>query len=446
MVFSSVPYIDGYCYISFSVTNDTDKICRIEEKPLDESYRELLITDECPESDPLNEYPLLRDADFFPASDVARFSARLVFDNGEIRRYNFKAAPPQFVTEDAPAEENQEQEVALIGRTSFTDKMFHHGRIVDHIDHPGWMGYRNYPQRGQGLAFVNGYTISTAELYFNSYPIEEFSYAGMDGVFVEQYDYDEDGFAIGRINGLDPENPLYLLNRNTMIAKVLPKKYQNTETMIYPFCGGCSEGLVMVSTLGEIDLQFHHNRMSCAGMWGWLNNDLEEVIKPQYVYAMNFYNGRAIVCKGKWSIDENDRYWCEHEQWGVIDKTGKEVVPCQFDELYEIENTDRLFFVLTGGWEDGHCAVFDVEEQRIILDLDFDYDPGYMFNECFLADNDVLVFDEHLPGQGKDLISAYDLHGQKYLLHQEENTERTYNGEKTMTVKNEETGQDIIVF
>ena len=91
------------------------------------------------------------------------------------------------------------------------------------------------------------------------------------------------------------------------------------------------------------------------------------------------------------------------------------------------------------------CGVFDVKEQSVILQLDFDFDIGYMFNECFV-DNDILIFDDHLAGEGKDLITAYDLHEKKYLLHQEENTERTYNGEKTLTVKNEETGMDIIVF
>ena len=56
------------------------------------------------------------------------------------------------------------------------------------------------------------------------------------------------------------------------------------------------------------------------------------------------------------------------------------------------------------------------------------------------------MFDEHLPGEGKDLITAYDLHDGRYLVHQEENADRTFNGEKTMTVKNEQTGMDIVVF
>ena len=448
VLFSAVPYLEDYCYISFSVTNDTDRICNIVEKPLDDNFRELLVTDTTPETDIGNEYPLISEVSFLPSDSVARFSVRMVFDNGEIRRYNFKPAKPQIVKDDGtPIEESSEyDEIGKIGRTCFTDKMFAHGKLVEHIDLPDWMGYRDYPQRGQGLSFVNGYSISTAELYFNSYPVEEFSYAGMDDVHVSQFDYADDGFGVGHIGNLDPQNPVYLLDKNTMTAKVIPAEYQDTSICIYPFCGGYSEGLVMVSTLNDIDLQYHHNLESCAGMWGLLDKNLNVKIAPQYIFAKNFECGHAIVCKGEWSTDEDGRYWCENEHWGVIDHDGNEIVPCQFDELYEIDGTDRLYFVHEGGWDDGHYAIFDCKEHKIILTLDFDFDMGYMFNECFVTDNDILVFVEHLPGEGKDLITAYDLHKGKYLVHQEENTERTFNGEKTLTVKNEQTGMDIVVF
>ena len=446
VVYSLVPCLEGYGYISFSVTNDTDKICSITEKPLDGSFRDLIVTDEQPESDPLNEYPLLENAEFLEPSDIARFSVKLVFRNGEIRRYDFKEELSKKKGDETEDEEQQWEELVRIGGIWFTDKIFQHGVIVDHVDMPEWMGYRRYPERGQGIAFYNGYGISTAELYFNSYPIERFDYSKMSGVHVSQFDYYDDGFGVGRISNLDPRNPLYLLDRNTYTATILPEQYQDTQIGIIPFYGGYSEGRVMVSLLGDIDLQYHHNRMGCAGMWGWLDNKLNEVIPPQYIFAMNFEGGRAIVCKGEWEIDESNRYWCDDERWGVINLDGNEVVPCQFDELYEIGGTDRLYFVHEGGWDNGHYSIFDVKEQAVILELDFDFDMGYMFNECFVAENDILVFDEHLPGEGKDLITAYDLHGKKYLLHQEENTERTYNGEKTMTVKNEETGMDIIVF
>ena len=446
VLYSLVPYLEGYCYFSFSVTNDTDKICRLVEKPLDGSFRELLITEEQPESDPLNEYPLLDKVEFLPPSDIAHFSVRLVFRNGEVRRYDFREDMSNDAQNEGEVDERLQENLVIIDGKCFTDKIFHHGFIADHVDMPEWIGYRRYPERGQGIVFFNGYGISTAELYFNSYPIEKFNYSRMGNVHVSQFDYYDDGFGVGRIYNLDPQNPLYLLDKNTYTAITLPEKYQNTQIGIVPFYGGYSEGRVMVSLLGDIDLQYHHNRRGCAGMWGWLDNKLSEVIPPQYIFAMNFEGGRAIVCKGEWAVNEKDKYWCEDERWGVIDLNGNEVIPCKFDELYEIGGTDRLYFIHEGGWDNGHYGIFDIVEQAVILELDFDFDMGYMFNECFVAEKDILVFDEHLPGEGKDLITAYDLHVKKYLLHQKENTDRTYNGEKTLTVKNEETGMDVIVF
>lgn len=445
-------YIEDYCYFTFSVKRASGKICEITEHPIDESKCGLLLTDECVDSYYLNNYPLLKKAEFLPPSDHSRFSARLMFENGEIRRYDFpvenqKAEESEEKTaEETSSEETTSAEKVKIGSIWFTDKIFQHGMIQDHIALPEWMGYRNYPQRGQGIAFFNGYAISTAELYFNSYPIERFDYSKMDQVFISQFDYSDDGYAVGRISDLDPQNPLYLFDKNTYTATTLPEKYQNTQIGFVPFYGGYSEGRVMVSLLGDISLQYHHNRMGCAGMWGWLDKKLNEVIPPQYIFAMNFEGGHAIVCKGKWDINEDNEYWCDDERWGVIDLDGNEVVPCRFDELYEIGGTNRLYFIHEGGYENGYFGVFDVKEQAVILELDFDFDMGYMFNECFVTDNDILVFDEHLPGEGKDLISAYDLRAKKFLLHQEENTERTFQGEKTMTVTNEQTGMEILVF
>ena len=68
------------------------------------------------------------------------------------------------------------------------------------------------------------------------------------------------------------------------------------------------------------------------------------------------------------------------------------------------------------------------------------------FNECFVSGNDHLVFDEHLPGEGKELIKVYNLKEKKYLLHLKERPGKTLDGQKTMTVKKQDTGMDIIVF
>ena len=432
VVYSEAPYIEHECYINFSV-NKQDKIDRIEMRPLDETYREMIVQDEILMSHPMDEVPLLQTVEFLSPSERSRFSMLLTFKNGEIRRYD--------ATGDLGSDD-----VIKWRDTTFTNKIFQNGRISNFISSEKRWIFRNYARKYQGIEFINGAHISTVELYHNSYPLGEFKYKDGTEIFILQ-DNDEEDFGVGHIHGLDPSNPMYLFDKKNKIAKTLPVQYQETPVYCYPFCGGFSEGLLMVSTMGELDLQYHHNRRSCAGMWGWLDSDLNTVIEPQYVYAMNFWNGRAVVCKGEWTTVEKKgklQYWCENEAWGVIDQQGYEIVPCRFDELYEIEGTSRLYFVHGGGWDNGHFAIYDVQEQAIILELDFNFDMGYMFNECFVADGDILVFMDHLPGEGEDLVYAYDLHNKEYLVYAESYTERTFNGESKVVVKKD--GKDIIVF
>lgn len=50
----------------------------------------------------------------------------------------------------------------------------------------------------------------------------------------------------------------------------------------------------------------------------------------------------------------------------------------------------------------------DVNEQCVILKLDFTFDMGYMFNECFVAEGN-LVFINHVPDESTDYIYVYGL-------------------------------------
>ena len=381
----------------------------------------------------MDDVPALEKVEFLPASERSRFSMLLWYANGETRRY------------DAPGDFGNEDVVRWLDNT-FTDKIFRNGKISNNVYAESTWLSRNFPDPHPGIEFINGAGIFAVELYHKSYPVGEFKYRDGTEIFILQ-DHDDENFGVGHIHDLDPANPMYLFDKKQKIAKTLPAQYQETPVYCYPVCGGFSEGLLMVSTMGELNLQYHHNRSACAGLWGWLDTDFNAVIEPKYVYAMNFWNGRAIVCKGEWATVEKDgklQYWCENEGWGVIDQQERELVPCRFDELYEIDGTDRLYFVHEGGWKDGHFAIYDVQEQKVILELDFDFDMGYMFNECFVADGDILVFVDHLPGKGEDLIYAYDLHNKKYIAYAESYTERTLNGESKVVVNKD--GQDIIVF
>lgn len=66
-----------------------------------------------------------------------------------------------------------------------------------------------------------------------------------------------------------------------------------------------------------------------------------------------------------------------------------------------------------------------------------------MFNEMFVEE-DNLIFVNHLPGEGTDLIYVYNLTSKSFIIHGEPYTERTLNGESKVVVNKD--GQDIIVF
>ena len=258
-----------------------------------------------------------------------------------------------------------------------------------------------------------------------------------DYIFIRD---DSNTVGCGSINN---DGHLYFIDVEKGEAYRLPDKFKDTPIILYHPCGGFQEGLIMVSLLGEIDLQYHHTFGDTAGMWGWIDLEGNEIIPPQYVYAMSFFEGRAIVCKGDWTIDANGRYWCDNEQWGIIDKSGKEIVPCQFDEIFDIEGTERYILCHKGGWQDGSNCIYDVELGEVLLDLDFDFDNGYMFNECFFT-NESICFDEHIPGKGIDYLYVYSIEEKKWIVYREPYEERELNGETKVVVNKD--GKDIIVF
>ena len=259
-----------------------------------------------------------------------------------------------------------------------------------------------------------------------------------DYVFIR--DGNRGGIGCGIVNN---DGYLYLIDETKQEAYRLPEKYKDTPLIIYHPCGGYQDGLIMVSTLGEIDLQYHHDFYDTAGMWGWIDLEGNKVIPPQYVYAMSFIDGRAIVCKGDWSVDGKGRYWCENEQWGIIDRTGKEIAPCRFDEVYCVEDTDRYLFCHEGGWENGYYCIYDMDAGDILVKLDFDFLNGYMFNSCFFR-NGCICFDDHLPGEGVDLISIYSPAEHKWIAYREEYKERKFKGESKWIVNKD--GEDYVLF
>ena len=208
----------------------------------------------------------------------------------------------------------------------------------------------------------------------------------------------------------------------------------------YVRLGNFVEGLARVSTLriGLFDLAFHSDDEDAAGTWGYVDETGKEVIKPQYIYAYDFSNGIAIVCKGKW---ENKKwphrdgacagYWSETAKWGAIDKTGKAVIPFKFDSITCLNDSDDLFRVHYGGWKDGKYGIID-KKGNWVVEPQFGYIP-YEF------EHDLLVFGDN---DFDDKFGVYDARAKKILFESKySDIEILDNGDIFLQVLNPESGE-----
>lgn len=82
-----------------------------------------------------------------------------------------------------------------------------------------------------------------------------------------------------------------------------------------------------------------------SGKWGYINTSGQLVINPQFDYADEFHEGRAMICLGKpcswWDAENSD------ERWGFIDSAGKIIVTPQYGKAEAF--SEGLAQVCTGG-------------------------------------------------------------------------------------------------
>ena len=151
-----------------------------------------------------------------------------------------------------------------------------------------------------------------------------------------------------------------------------------TERKEYQRYGFCSDGMFVVSSISTPRLAYYHEYSSFAGIWGYANTYGREIVAPQYIFTLSFERGRALVCIGEWTRDKKwdndyvkDAYWSEVMLWGFIDKTGKEVIPCIFDEIEWMQkphscDTYDAYKVHYGGWETGKWGVIDMDGEWLV--------------------------------------------------------------------------------
>lgn len=145
-----------------------------------------------------------------------------------------------------------------------------------------------------------------------------------------------------------------------------------------------------------------------SGRWGFVNLKGEMVIAPKYVKgdsysSLRFKEGLAIVTT---DTGINKKY-------GAIDKTGKTVIPFIYDQLYPFQdglaaaNKGKILKGGTKSWQietvaNGKLGYINKTGKTVIP---FDYDDGYAFNKGF-----AIVFKDSLrfmiDVNGKNTLAA----------------------------------------
>ncbi len=457
VIYSMVPYLEGYGFLAFRFDNSINRIAQVEAFPFEGKEAKVaeFIKTEYRESATLfSKYPKLKTVTALPPVATERFALKLDFDNGECRKYVLPLK-----------REEGDGEVIEYCKHVFTDRIWVSAQLGSEREPE----YKGYCKRLPCVEFKNKYFISCYSCYENSIPysvptiVDEivyeddnykikriwkwnvnaiyedsetglikvllsgsaFNYYGVstfvtvDGKRACSLDFDYiSDFSSGRsrvstygcgygyldkdMNFVTPLKYAYASDFNNGKAKVDTGedwyfidtngneiKIESARGEKYEEVGDYHEGLCRVSTLKlrQFDLSYHSDYGDIAGIWGFVNEEGKVVIEPQYIYANDFEDGLAIVCKGKWTIDKKwdneyntGRYWTEVEKWGAIDLTGKEVIPFVFDEIKNFNDTREAFIVHYGGWKEGHWGVIDNRgnwlAEPVFEDIDYEYQDG----------------------------------------------------------------------
>lgn len=167
-----------------------------------------------------------------------------------------------------------------------------------------------------------------------------------------------------------------MIDRNG--REIVPVEYESVD---YPTDGMirvCKDGLVgFMDTAGNMVIGCHYRTASgfseglaavvvdidsATMAFGYIDKSEHIVIPAEYEYAMPFQEGYAVVKK--------------YERYGMIDKRGRQVLPCKYLELSSM--FEGNFFAIDA--LSGKAAMFDKRFKRL---TDFNYDNVLNYSEGY---------------------------------------------------------------
>lgn len=292
VIYSSTPYIDGYGFFSFRVDNNTDRILEATAYPFEggeKKVAEYIKTDERESDAMYDRFPQLKAVSALPAVPTERFALKLLFENGECRKY---VLPIPSADED--------KEVLQYKQCVFTDRIWQSATVKESL--PAEIS--GYAERKSVVVFKNGFFLSYLLCYLESTP------------YVEPEKCDDVVF----------EDEHYRLSRVWKWG--VKSAYRDKETgLLKILLSGDAFNYYGVSTFATIDgerltsIDFDYidsfsdglARVAKAGYgYGFVDERMNFVIPMNYENAEDFVDGKAKVKR--------------NGEWYYIDKTGKETL------------------------------------------------------------------------------------------------------------------------
>ena len=285
VMYSKVPYIDGYGFFSFSVDSATDKIKKVTAFPFDGGERkvaEFIKTEEQESGDWYAGIPAAIAVEPMKPIFTERFALKITFDNREVKKYVL------------PIDDNYEKdEVVSFDRHVFTDKIWSTALIEKSAE----------AHRGMAIHFVNDYSISVLKCYE-----EGTKYVEPD--LCRDVVYEDDEYAVEKcwkwnVNSIYEDEETGILM--TLISGTAFNNY-GTSTF------ASKEGKRICSIDFEYIGSFHEGlaRVCKSGYgYGFVDKDMNLVIPMIYENADKFKAGKAKVKRDG--------------RWMYVDKTGHEL-------------------------------------------------------------------------------------------------------------------------
>ena len=124
---------------------------------------------------------------------------------------------------------------------------------------------------------------------------------------------------------------LYFIVTNTFSQIIKP--IVNEKTKLYDYINTANNNKInkysydQASTFSDGMAKVNRN-----GLWGFINENGDEIIPCKYLSASDFKEGLAAVSIGDLTITENFSF-PKNQKYGVINKEGKVVIPFEFKEI-----------------------------------------------------------------------------------------------------------------